>query len=194
VRHEYRLEGPAFRLRPVHTGDATFIVGLRTDRKRSRFLNATSPLVQDHLAWTETYFQRPGDYYFIVERRSTSAPEGAIALYHESSAGEAEWGRWILQPGSLAAAESALLIYRFAFDVRALARVYCRTLRENQSVIAFHASTGLSTVERPPREPFVEQELRVEQWPAAAGRLTPRAERTAALLARSEKLECSSTT
>src|ERR1039457_4516855 len=57
-------------------------------------------------------------------------------------------GRWILRRGSLAAAESALLVYTIAFEDLALDRVYCRTVSANRAVVSFHRD---GTLDPPPR-------------------------------------------
>src|SRR3990172_6577622 len=108
MRHEITLAGEAFRLRPLGFADARFVVELRTDPRVSRFINPTSPRVEDQLRWIEQYLARPGDYCFVVERLATGSPEGMLGIYDEDAGRRsAEWGRWVLLPGSLAAAESA---------------------------------------------------------------------------------------
>jgi RimJ/RimL family protein N-acetyltransferase len=144
VRHDLTLEGSTLRLRPVTDADAEFIVALRGDPNLSRFLHATSTRVQDQLDWLRLYYERPDDYYFVIERRGSDRPEGLVALYDiDTERGSGEWGRWILKAGSLAAAESAWLIYRCAFERLELREVYCRTVAENRSVVSFHDSCGL---------------------------------------------------
>lgn len=187
VRHDYILDGEAFALRPVGHEDSGFIVGLRTDPALGRFLNATSSAVADQDAWLERYFERPGDFYFIVANRMTGEREGAIALYDEADGG-AEWGRWILRPGSLAAAESALLIYRFGFGERGLKELYCRTVADNEKVVAFHTASGLETVRR--LEGYfngadsVEQRATLALWPAIEANLSRHAAMSARLAKR----------
>jgi len=149
MRHEITVEGYAFRLRPLTIADAEFVVGLRTDPILSRFINPTSPYVEDQVAWTERYYQRPDDCSFICERLS-GQPEGMVSIYDirddEAYNGKtAEWGRWILRSGSPAALECAILVYRTAFEKLSLDSVYCRTVAANKSVVAFHTSTGLET-------------------------------------------------
>ena len=146
MRHDIRMRGEAFGLRPVEMGDAAFIVALRTDPKLTRFFPRVSPRVEDQEAWLERYFARPGDYYFIITHAQTGDPEGAVGIYdHDPEARCAEWGRWIIRHGSLAAAESALLVYRVAFELLELEFVYCRTVAANQRVVSFHTNCGLAT-------------------------------------------------
>jgi RimJ/RimL family protein N-acetyltransferase len=97
-----------------------------------------------------------------------------------------------LRRGSLAAAESALLIYRAAFDLLNLRTVYCVTVADNQAVLSFHDSCGLQRVELL-RARFtladgvhdgVKHACTREDWPALRARLEPHARRVAQRLSR----------
>jgi RimJ/RimL family protein N-acetyltransferase len=178
-------------LRPAATADSAFILSLRTDAELSRYINPTSVKLDDQQTWMRRYFARPGDYYWVIERSSTARPEGAIAIY-DVDQGQAEWGRWILRKGSLAAVESALLVYRAGFDVLRLQRMFCRTVSVNRSVVSFHASCGLQTSPnghlkvklRGRQYDVVEQFVTAANWPAIERSLDRRAAGVARLLAR----------
>jgi RimJ/RimL family protein N-acetyltransferase len=143
MRHDLRVSGHAFRLRPVDEQDADFIVDLR--RRGGRFLNQGAASISEQLVWLSEYFERVGDFYFVVESMSDQRREGLLGLYDCDPEGRAaEWGRWVLEPDSNAAVESALLIYRCAFEALGIERVGCRTLAGNRQVIAFHESCGLA--------------------------------------------------
>lgn len=191
--HDLGAAGPAFRLRPVSDADAGFITALRADSVRSRFLHPVSPDVAAQIAWHERYATRPGDYYFIVERAETNDAEGTIGLYDvDEAAGAAEWGRWVLREGSLAAVESAALIYDIAFAQLGLERVYCRTVAANQAVVSFHRSFGLATGAVLPSHfrlgdvsyDAVEQELTRDRWETLRPSILAQAERVARVLRR----------
>lgn len=155
MRHDLTIRGEAFGLRPAELTDVDFIVALRTDPDRSRFIRTTSPDRADQERWMQTYFQRPHDFYWIIEHLGTGRPEGTIGIYGvDEDLHTAEWGRWILRHGSVAAVESALLIYRMAFGPLGLDDLVCRTLADNAQVVSFHESCGLRTERRLPR--FVE--------------------------------------
>lgn len=186
MRHDHTVEGAAFRLRPLAVADAPFVVRLRTDETLTRYLNPTSPDIADQIAWTERYFEREGDFNFIVERRSTGEAEGVIALYDVEPGVQGQWGRWVLAPGSLAAPESALSIYRFGIETLGLPRIYCRTEAANLPVIQFHDSCGLTTAPSAPGATTVEQEVTPANWTAVAEQLAKGAERSAILLRRRE--------
>ena len=193
MRHDLTLAGPAFRLRPITDADAPLVLELRSDAKRNRYLHPISPRLDDQLAWFARYYERPGEYYFVVERRDSGAAEGVISLYDvDLKAGCGEWGRWILRPGSLAAVESAWLIYRSAFEQLGLKRVFCRTVADNVSVISFHDSCGITEKRLLPAHfnlagksaDAVEHEVTRESWSAIYPRLQKLAELAARKLRR----------
>ena len=142
MKHRYSLEGYGYRLRPVRLSDASFIVQVRReDMERNRYIHQISDDVAAQERWLDAYFAREGDFYFVVENRVTGEPEGLIAFYGEAD-GRAEWGRWVIRKGSLAAAESVYLLYRIAFEQAGLRELYCRTLCENKAVVSVHTSMG----------------------------------------------------
>lgn len=173
MRHDLSATGSAFGLRPITLADARFVVELRTGSSRSEFLHRIAADVPHQEAYLARYFSRPGDYYFVIYRLESGHPEGTVGLYDvDRDAGTAQWGRWIVQEGSLAALESAVLLYGLAFDRLALKMVYCRTVTANTSVVSFHRSFGLTTHGLLPRHfgigdqmyDAIEQRLTREQW------------------------------
>lgn len=179
MRHDVILPGRLCRLRPVDAADAKFIAELRSG-PQGRFVHSTSPDVATQQQWIEAYFRRPLDYYFVVE--GTSGPEGTIGLYDVDLPGRsAEWGRWILTPGSLLAVESAMLLYDFAFQRLRLATIYCRTLVSNSAVVGFHRRFGLLTgpEERDGDMLLVRQVMSAEIWEHERTRVVPLIDRLA---------------
>lgn len=191
MRHDLHLTGAAFGLRPAVAADAAFILSLRSDPALNAFVNPTSPRLQDQLDWLARYDERPGDYYFVIERLSDGSAEGLIGLY-DIAGGEGEWGRWMLRAGSLAAVESAALIYRCAFTTLGLEAVFCRTVAANARVVSFHDSCGIAErlvlpghfELRGQRWDAVEHRLTRAAWPAVDERLSKLAELTARRLQR----------
>ncbi len=147
MRHDLTLGGFGFGLRPVEERDAEFIVEIRTaDPERTRFLHPIPPDAQAQRDWIARYLQRENDYYWVVQRLDTGESEGVIGIYDMNpSVPTAEWGRWVLRHGSLAAPESALLIYRAAFELYQTGIDFishdCGI--DNQPVVSFHDLCGL---------------------------------------------------
>ncbi|HEY3857325.1 MAG TPA: GNAT family N-acetyltransferase [Verrucomicrobiae bacterium] len=145
MRHDLTLSGFGFGLRPVEEKDAEFIVEIRTaDPERTRFLHPIPPDAQAQREWIARYLQRENDYYWVVQRLDNGQSEGVIGIYDiNPTVPTAEWGRWVLRHSSLAAPESALLVYRAAFELIKLESIYCMTVADNKPVVSFHDSCGL---------------------------------------------------
>ncbi|SAL61402.1 GNAT family N-acetyltransferase [Caballeronia telluris] len=180
MRHDISVEGHAFRLRPIADSDAQFVVELRADPALNAYLHAGAQTREQQLAWLSSYYERAGDYYFVVERRDTDTREGVISLYDlDDGARAAEWGRWIIRPGSVAAVESAWLIYRIGLESLGLDAVYCRTVAENAKVVSFHDSCEIAERRVLPRHfeiggrrvDAVEHQVTRDTWPQIGARL-----------------------
>lgn len=145
MRHNIIVDGVAFRLRPISDADADFVLGLRNDARLNMYIHSTSVKLSDQLNWLSDYYERTGDYYFVVERKQNESPEGVVAIYNiNQDNNDGEWGRWILKSGSVAAIESAWLAYQAAFTHIKLKSVCCRTLASNLKVVSFHDSCGIN--------------------------------------------------
>jgi RimJ/RimL family protein N-acetyltransferase len=195
MHHKINVEGHVYRLRPIGDRDAEFIISLRTDPDLNHFLHTTPTNCYSQLEWLSRYYKRPGDWYFVIERRCDSASEGLISLYDfDAEKRKAEWGRWILRKGSIAAVESAWLIYRCAFEQLCLREVYCRTVAENKAVVSFHDSCGITERETLPdhfnlndrKLDAVEHRVTDAEWKM----LSPRLEHLARRMAR--RMQCDS--
>jgi RimJ/RimL family protein N-acetyltransferase len=192
LRHDVRLVGEAFGIRPVELQDSAFILSLRRDPDLSRFLNPVTDSDADQIAWLKAYLERQGDYYWIVDSNRLGREEGTIGLYNvDRNTGNAEWGRWVLRHGSLAAVESALLAYQFGFETLELDEMYCRTRAENLTVVSFHDSTGLArrpgamtTTTAGRRWQIVEHFLSRAAWPGVRELLAERAGAVAEMIGR----------
>ena len=194
MRHDLRLAGHAYELRPVELDDAEFIVTLRTcDPQRVRYLHPIPPDTEQQRGWLRSYFERQNDYSFVVENRDSRDRHGLVSIYNiDPVVQTGEWGRWILRPGSFAAVESALLVYRLAFEYLRLRSIYCITVADNLAVLSFHDSCGLARAASLPRHfelggvtyDGVKQVCTRENWPIVRSRLEVRAERIARRLSR----------
>lgn len=186
MRHDYQLDGWAYRLRPVTLEDAELILELRgVAGPRTRFLHSISndPVIQRE--WIMRYLEKAHDYYWVVERLDGKRCEGLAGIYDiNCDQRKAEWGRWILRPDSLAAAESAWLIYRAAFETLNLNSVYCLTIADNLPVLSFHDSCGLPRVDvlrnhltlGGQNYDAVKHVCAIENWPILKNRLEPQAQ------------------
>lgn len=179
MRHSLSLGCVRYRLRPVDLEDAAFIVELRDDPILSRYLHEISPRVEDQVSWLERYFKQPDDYYFIIEDADSGERHGAVGIYDlEDKNSSAQWGRWILKHGSMAALESAWLICEAGFAKLGLASLFSRTLVENPRVVSFHDSFGASRTAvlegyflvGGEQKSAIEHRIEAREWPALRSR------------------------
>jgi hypothetical protein len=90
--------------------------------------------------------------------RLTNNPEGLIGIYNVDGT-RAEWGRWILEPNSIAATESVYLILSYAFNYLNLKEVFCLTRASNVKVLKFHDSIGASRTSQGPSQIDMDEDL-----------------------------------
>ena len=121
--------------------DAEFILSLRTDVIKSRFLSHTQNDLDKQKKWLELYSKDDSQIYFVIKDLELNNV-GTVRLYDQQGSSFC-WGSWIIKDKSPSfyAIESALMVYIFAkslgfseshFDVR----------KENLSVCKFHERFG----------------------------------------------------
>ena len=101
--------------RDACVSDAEFILSLRTDENKSRFLSATKNDLEAQKAWLIQYAAADDQAYFIIE--FNDEPIGTVRLY-DAQQDSFCWGSWILKDGRprQAAMESALMVYAYAVN------------------------------------------------------------------------------
>jgi RimJ/RimL family protein N-acetyltransferase len=144
MRHHYTIQEGRYRLRPAALKDAEFIVRLRTDPERNRFINSTSSEVGSQIEWLCRYFERPNDFYFVIEHVASCRPEGTLGIYEvDAERRSAEWGRWVVRPGSKAAIASCCLAFDLAFGEMKLESLHSIVATENHAVISVLKAVGM---------------------------------------------------
>lgn len=121
--------------------DAAFILSLRTDTEKSRYLSAVSGELAAQQAWLERYGLADDQAYFIIKYQSL--PVGTVRLYDPR--GESFcWGSWILHSRrpNHAAMESALMVYAYAVDHLGFKAAHFEVRKGNQRVWLFHERFG----------------------------------------------------
>lgn len=136
-----RVQGHRIVLRDAVVDDAAFILSLRTDETKNRFLSRVDPALAPQQAWLERYATSTDQAYFIIEDLQ-GQPFGTVRLYDPRGSSFC-WGSWLLVHGAPAhfSIESALVVYHYGlhlgfdaahFDVR----------KGNRSVWQFHERFG----------------------------------------------------
>jgi RimJ/RimL family protein N-acetyltransferase len=131
--------------RDAQVADAGFILTLRTDSEKSRYLSAVSGDISAQEAWLVNYAEQDDQAYFIIEYENH--PIGTVRLYDPQ--GESFcWGSWILantRP-SHAAMESALMVYSYAVDHLGFKAAHFDVRKGNERVWQFHERLGAQRV------------------------------------------------
>ena len=141
LRKAKRVIGKTLTFRDVTPADAAFILSLRTDEKKGRYLSPTTPDLDVQLAWLQDYGQATDQAYFIIEHQSQSI--GTVRLY--AACGTSfSWGSWILIDGLPAqvAMESALMVYAYAVDHLGFSAAHFDVRKANKRVWQFHERFG----------------------------------------------------
>lgn len=135
------IVGRSIKLRNVTPDDASFIVALRTNEKKGRFISTTSQDTSEQKQWIEKYLSSQGQAYFIIEDFS-GHPYGTVRMYDQQENSFC-WGSWIINVDAPShfAIESALLIYQYALNL-GFERAHFDVRKGNLSVIKFHERFG----------------------------------------------------
>ncbi len=141
IHQTKQIIGRTIKLRNVRTEDAAFIVALRTNEKKGRFLSSTSDDVKAQEKWIEGYLGSKGQAYFIITDLNDE-PVGTVRLYDQQQDSFC-WGSWILAEDAPAhyAIESALLVYYYALKL-GFSSAHFDVRKGNHSVIRFHERFG----------------------------------------------------
>jgi RimJ/RimL family protein N-acetyltransferase len=152
------VSGTNLTFRDACMSDAQFIVSLRTDPVRGRFLSPTSEAISAQEQWLAAYAQNGAQVYFIIE--ADGCRVGTVRLY-DARANSFCWGSWILTASAppFAAIESALIIYSFAVDQLGFTAAHFDVRRENEKVWQFHERFGAVRVGATPLDFLYELSL-----------------------------------
>jgi RimJ/RimL family protein N-acetyltransferase len=141
LRKASRVDGDTLSFRDAAEADADFILSLRADAEKSRFLSAVSEHVDAQRRWLDDYSKKQGQAYFIIEH--LGEPIGTVRLY-DAQQDSFCWGSWILREGrpKRAAMESALMVYSYAIDDLGFKSAHFDVRKGNDRVWKFHERLG----------------------------------------------------
>jgi RimJ/RimL family protein N-acetyltransferase len=179
MHHTVQAENWGIRLRPVQLEDADFIVWLRNlEHARGRVGDSAMDRAAQE-DWLKKYFDRAGDYYFIIETAGR-IPVGAYGIYdvHDRSA---ESGRWVIRPEVPAAIPSAMLAFDTAFSKLQLKELRVRTVSSNRNVLSLNVKLGFHQTRIEPSAQIIGGQpvdmvhflLPADEWPPRRQKLLP---------------------
>lgn len=142
IRKANFIKGKSLVFRNVVVADAEFILSLRINPQKSRYLSKVSSALDEQLNWISGYERRDTEAYFIIEDFH-GVPLGTVRIY--DARGESFcWGSWILLDGvaSSAAIESALMVYVYALESLGFRCAHFQVRKDNERVWKFHERFG----------------------------------------------------
>jgi len=182
MKHSLVSEGFGVRVRPVRLEDAEFIVWLRNqDYVKGRVGDSAADITSQE-AWLRKYFEREGDYYFIVETPS-GIPLGTHGIY-DIRGTSAEKGRHIIRPEVMAGVPAAILVTDLGFNELGLSELRSTCVATNLPVHSLHLKSGFKQVGVARSAQIIDGKpvdlehflLTPEDWQKARARLLPLAQ------------------
>lgn len=137
------------RFRLVEETDAVFILSLRLDPQKNRFVSSVKNDIEGQKRWISDYKEREKDekeFYFIIESKE-GEPLGTIRLYDFRDDSFC-WGSWILKQDAppYASLESALSIYEIAMKRLGFRQSHTDVRKGNTAVQNFLLQFGAKIV------------------------------------------------
>lgn len=139
---EYVIEKYGIFLRYVNENDADFILKLRTDKNKSKFISATSSDIELQKRWVNDYKQREKkelEYYFIAYDENKE-PFATYRLYNRTET-MIEIGSFITKQNylnPLNAIKLDILMKEFVFEKLNYEKLNFEVRKRNSSVVKYH--------------------------------------------------------
>ena len=145
IQKAAQVVGKTLQFRDATVADAEFILSLRTDTEKSRYLSTVSAELADQQAWLATYARADDQAYFIIEYQHQSI--GTVRLY-DAQGDSFCWGSWILKNTRPphAAMESALMVYAYSLDHLGFRSAHFDVRKGNERVWKFHERFGAQRI------------------------------------------------
>lgn len=121
--------------------DAEFILNLRLDKEKSKFLSPTSKRIEEQKKWLDLYEGDDSQVYFIIKNKFGDNV-GTVRLYDQKGSSFC-WGSWIIKANAPTyySIESALIVYKFALSL-GFKNAHFDVRKKNKSVWKFHEKFG----------------------------------------------------
>ena len=142
IRKARAITGNDYTLRNAETRDAQFILALRNDEGKRRYISATANDLELQIGWLKDYERDMSQAYFVIET-TAGEPAGTIRMYDQKDDSFC-FGSWIVKRGvpAVCAVESVLILYHYAIDVLGFSRSYFAVRKPNRSVWRFMENFG----------------------------------------------------
>jgi len=140
-----KITGSNLIFRDVKTSDAEFILQLRTNIIKSKFISETNADLQKQIDWIRNYNKDDSQIYFIIEDKFKNRI-GTVRIYDKKGDSFC-WGSWILKDHipNFYSIESALIVYSFCLHL-GFKNAHFDVRKSNWSVCKFHKRFGANII------------------------------------------------
>ncbi len=141
-----KLQGKYVNLREVTVDDAEFILSLRCDPKKSKYLNPTEYDVPKQVEYIKNYLKKDDEWYFIIEDKN-HRPLGTTRIYGVKG-NQYTSGSWLLvnDVELEEMIESGFMARNYAFNVLGFEKDYFDVRKGNKKVVRYHLGYGAKIV------------------------------------------------
>lgn len=129
-------------MRLVEPKDASFIIDIRTDEKRRKYISATDENIGKQIQWINNYKlreQKGKEYYFIAV--DEDGESFATYRVYNIENNTAEIGSWVTKPGYNKTENSIkvdIIMKEFVFQQLGFDTLNFEVRKENKSVVRYH--------------------------------------------------------
>lgn len=140
-----KITGKNIQLRTAELNDAEFILNLRTQTEKIKYLSPVEKNLAKQLSWLKSYKlkeQQGEEFYFVIESKDQEKL-GLVRVY-DLKPDSFCWGSWLIKDGApqSTAIQSALLVYEFGFGHLGYQKSHFDVRKGNERVILFHQRFG----------------------------------------------------
>ena len=141
-----KLQGKYVNLREVTVDDAEFILSLRYDPKKSRYINPTEYNIPKQQEYIRNYLKKDDEWYFIFENKEHK-PIGTERIYGVKG-NQFTSGSWLMvddaELGEVI--EGGFHVLNYAFNVLGFEKDYFDVRKANKKVVRAHLNSGAKIV------------------------------------------------
>ena len=150
------LNGKYVTLREVRLEDAEFILNLRCDEKKAKYLHKTPNDIKKQIEYIKNYFFLKNEWYFIAENKS-GKKIGTYRIYDIKNDSFCI-GSWLMLNGVLAneTFETDFLCKMYGFNVLGFNKIHFEVRKENKKVWKYHSNFGATKIAENEIEYFFE--------------------------------------
>ncbi len=142
-----KLLGKFVNLREIKVEDAQFVLDLRCNDKKSRFIHETEYNLEKQIEYIKNYLKKENEWYFIIESKEHK-PLGTIRIY-DVEGDKYTGGSWIMADGATPqqVVEGDFLMKTYSFDVLGFKKNCFDVRKKNVKVVRFHKICGAKIVD-----------------------------------------------